>query len=517
MHDMAMFYKVDWWEDGVNAIQSLVGKTRQYVLNDEFGAISTSYVVLTAAVVSMAAGVYTGVSPGLRHNIDSVVSTMSATGARISTSTSFGSGSSNASIKVGTKAAPNSASAVDAAIAAQIHFLGQDKFKSIRPDQMKYLKPSQLAAMTSALSFAQIPLNSVAMLNAAQIQAIPPLVLDKSTGKLSAQQIAWMTPAQINAVTGGGPIVNMVKKQPSVTPQLTVAQIATVKDPWWFGQLVKASGGKLSKNQIEAVTPAAMSSNAGNLSAQQIGWLTPKQINAVTGGGAIVNMVKKKPTILSDFSPAQIATVKDPWWFGQLVKASGGKLSKKQIEAVTPAAMSSNAGNLSAQQIGWLTPKQINAVTGGGAIVNMVKKQPALLSDISPQQIATVKDPWWFRQLLNASGNKLSKAQFQAVTPSAISTNALKLSDKQIGWLTPGQTQTVTGGGPIVKILKKRPELVSSITPSQLATIHDPWWYGQMPTPVLQQLTQEQVNGIPQKVFSDVHDRLNEAQKKWRD
>jgi transposase-like protein len=70
---------------------------------------------------------------------------------------------------------------------------------------------------------------------------------------------------------------------------------------------------------------------------------------ATTDGDALVNMVKTQPAILSKISPDQIASMDNPYWFGQLIKTSDGKLSQQQIQAATPSALSTTAGKLTAQ------------------------------------------------------------------------------------------------------------------------------------------------------------------------
>jgi hypothetical protein len=62
-----------------------------------------------------------------------------------------------------------------------------------------------------------------------------------------------------------------------------------------------------------------------------------------------------------------------------------------------------------------MSPTQIKAVTGGWAILNMVRKQPAVLSEITSGQIASVKDPWSFRLMPTPVLQAMNQAQVNAI------------------------------------------------------------------------------------------------------
>ena len=394
--------------------------------NSESGAVSSSYVVITAGLAVLATSVVSTVKLGLHDDVNGIVSSMLSVGSQSSSSGTTSSTSSSAT-GAGT-------SAIDSAIADLVHQMTQEQFPDIPPDQIKYLLPSQLASMTSAWWFGQIPEASKKMLSAEQIKAIPPSVIGPNAGQLTSQQIGWLTTDQFNAVAGGDAIVNMVKKQPSVVSKLSPDQIASIKNSWWFGQLVTTAGSGLTKSQLQAALPSALGPNAGKLTSKQIGWLTTDQFNAVAGGDAIVNMVKKQPSVVSKLSPDQIASIKNSWWFGQLVTTAGSGLTKSQLQAALPSALGPNVGKLTSEQIGWLTSDQINAVEGSDALVNMLTKAPDLISRITPAQIGTIQNSWWFGQMPTTVLQAMSEAQVKAIPTDIYPNIKGRLTAAQQAW-----------------------------------------------------------------------------------
>jgi|AMFO01.1.fsa_nt_gi Flp pilus assembly protein, pilin Flp len=296
--------------------------------DNESGATSISYVVMTAGLAILATNVVSTIKLGLHDNVNGIVSAMTSTGAQ---STSTGT--------QGTWSAPSNpttpiTSAADTAIANLVHQMVQEQFPNIPPDQIKYLLPSQLAAMTSAWWFGKIPAASKKMLSADQIQAVPPSVIGPNAGELTSEQIGWLTSDQFGAVKGGDAIVNMIRKHPSMVSKLSRDQAASIKNSWWLGQLVTSAGSNLSKPQIQAALPSALGPNAGKLTSEQIGWLTPDQIRAVKGSDALVNMLTKAPDLISKITPTQIATIQNPWWFGHMPTPVLQAMNEHQVKAI---------------------------------------------------------------------------------------------------------------------------------------------------------------------------------------
>jgi len=83
-------------------------------------------------------------------------------------------------------------------------------------------------------------------------------------------------------------------------------------------------------------------------------------------------------------------------------------------------------------------------------------------------------------------------------------------------WLSTDQITAVKSGPAIINMVKARPDVLSKITPRQIATIKDPWWMGQMPKPLLQSMSHAQVDGIPASVYPKIKERLSATQQAWR-
>jgi len=568
---------------------NLSGRVRHFLFRANEGSVSTSYIVITAVLAVLGTSVVTTVKLGLHNDVNGIVTTMLSAGTQDTSASTGGT--------ITTSSSSTASTAADAAIAAAIHQMGQEQFPDIPPDQIKYLLPSQLAAMTNPWWFGQIPEASKMMLSAEQIKAVPPTVvgphageltseqvgwlsdeqvhaamgdwavvdmvkklpsvatkltpdqmasiksdwyfkelvntagdsltktqiqaalpstLGPNAGQLTAEQIGWLTSDQFNAATGGWAIGNMVKKMPSVAAKLSADQMASIEDPWWIGELVNTAGSSLKKTQIQAVLPSALSPKAGLLSAEQIGWLTDKQLSAVMGDDPIGGIVKKVPSVVTKLSTDQIASMKNSWWFGQIVKTAGSSLTKAQIQAARPSTVGPNEGLLTAEQIGWLSNEQVHAAMGDWAIVDMVKKVPAMVTKLTPDQMASLKSDWWFKTLVNTAGTSLTKPQIQAARPSTVGPNEGLLTAEQIGWLTNDQVTAATGGWAIGNMLKKVPSVMTKLKPTQIASIKDPWWFGQMPGSALQSMNESQVNAIPDAAYSNIKGSLTATQQAWR-
>jgi len=297
---------------------------------------------------------------------------------------------------------------------------------------------------------------------------------------------------------------------------LTTEQMAGIRSSWWFGQIPPATRNLLSKEQIQALPDGIVGPNAGKLAAKQISWLKSSQLEAVKGGYAIWNVLAKKPDIISKMSPDQLGSIKNAWWLDQVVKRVGGNLTKEQIQGITPQAIGVNAGKLSAKQISWLKPSQFNAVKGGDAIWHVLDKKPSLVSKLTPTQIGSVKNAWWLGQVIKTAGTSLNQQQVQAISPQAIATNAGKLTGKQISWLKPSQLSAVKGSDALVNMLNKRPDTVSKVSASQIATINHPWWFSQLSTQALHAMNKAQIDAIPAKIYPNIKSKLSPKQKSWR-
>lgn len=177
-------------------------------------------------------------------------------------------------------------------------------------------------------------------------------------GKLGADQMAALTKAQLaeRAVADG---VRAMRQQqfPKIAANhmkyLTTAQLGAANSAWWFSRIPQASRDRLSKTQIQAVSPSVMGPNVGKLSVQQLDWLSAKQFAAVKGAYAIAKILEKKPSMVSRVTPSQIAAIKNGWWLGRFPKQSLQAMSQAQISAVPANIYSHIKAKLTATQQAW--------------------------------------------------------------------------------------------------------------------------------------------------------------------
>ncbi len=118
--------------------------------------------------------------------------------------------------------------------------------------------------------------------------------------------------------------------------------------------------------------------------------------------------------------------------------------------------------------------------------------------------------------MLKTAGKRFTKAQIQAVSPSVLRPNAWHLSAQQLGWMSSKQFAAVKGAYAIAKILKKKPSLVSRVTPSQIAAIKNGWWLGRFPKQSLQAMSQAQISAVPANIYSHIKGKLTATQQTWR-
>jgi len=293
-----------------------------------------------------------------------------------------------------------------------------------------------------AVNLASIKGAAILGLTPAQIAKLTPVQIAMMSAanfaKLTAAQQAALTTAQLAERKVSSAVRAMNQTQfPKLTPTqvkyLSTAQLAGANNAWWFSQIPAAVKSELNQSQILAISPSVIGPNAGKLSATQIAWLAPDQLSAVKGGDALVNMLKKSPSMIGKISPTQVGSVTNGWWMGQLVKTVGANLSKGQVQAI-PLSGAGVASSLSVQQISWMSSTQIGAIKGSDVLVKLMQKVPTMINQISPSQISSITNGWWFGNMPSASLQSMTKAQVNAVPATIYPNIKAKLTANQQVW-----------------------------------------------------------------------------------
>ncbi len=217
-------------------------------------------------------------------------------------------------------------------------------------------------------------------------------------------------------------------------------------------------------------------------------------------------------------TPEQIAGIQNGYWMFEFMRKHGQDLSRQQLLgalSINPSLLAPNVWLLSKQQMSWVPKQYFSAVKGGWPIATLLNKRPDLLGQMKPSQLASISHPYWVGKVVSGYGAQMTKEQLQSMNPQGVGPAAGALPASKLDWLTPEQFSAISGGGAVVTVLQKRPDLVSSFTPQQIASINHPWWYSQIPANVLRSMTQEQVQAIPAADCAALKSKLSASQQSW--
>ncbi len=204
----------------------------------------------------------------------------------------------------------------------QVRTLGIQQFKFLGPAQIPNLLPSQIAAIPDPGTFTQWSEASRAALTQSQIQAlrVGPVRIEL----LTPLQVSWLTVAQIQTLI----YWDFRFLAPAQIPSLTSAQVASLPSIGIFGGLSAAARAALTAPQIQAINVAIMPLDM--LTTQQIGWLTPAQVQSLDSG----QFERLTPAQIKYISTAQMAALPADYYVRNWSDLQLGELTQAQILAM---------------------------------------------------------------------------------------------------------------------------------------------------------------------------------------
>ncbi len=362
--------------------------------------------------------------------------------------------------------------------------LTQAEVQSLAPDEIvpANLTPQQMSWLTYD-QYSQLSQSQLDQLSEAQKAA-----LASKASSLSSQELAGLSNAMLALMA----------------PELSGQQVAGLSNEQ-FEQIVS----KLSAAQIAAATPEQIAM----LSRQAYENLTPAQKAALTAKQRaereLADWIRSlrypqfpslSPEQIKYLTPAQIATIPNDWWLARIPTDSRHALTARQIQALRVDR--TGIGLLSEQQRTYLLTSQVQKLR-----YSQFRHLPAdRIAELTPQQIASIPNDWWLARFSAEARAKLTAQQVQALQVDR--TGIGLLTAQQRTYLTTAQVQKLRYSQLRYVPVDRVPEL----TPQQIASIPNDWWFKRFSSEAIAALTAEQVAALRPEVYDRVKHLLTADQ-----
>ncbi len=354
----------------------------------------------------------------------------------------------------------------------QIQSLSMWEFRLLGPAQIVSLTPAQIGTIDNEWYFGRISNEARAALKPAQIQALR--VEDVGLNLLTAAQVKQLTTAQVQRLSYD----DFRYLAASQIPLLTVGQIASIDNGWWFGQIPAAARAALTSVQVQALNVHEV--GLGNLTVAQRGMLTKAQVQSLDYDDFRYLNAAQTPWLTAE----QLASIDNGWWFQQIPETARAALTAVQVQSLDIEDI--GLDGLTVAQVNALTPDQIHEVE----FYDFNQMTPTQAPNLTAEQLAAIDNGWWFGQMPDAARAVLNAAQIQALHIDVVGLD--ELTDSQIGWLTIAQIQDVE----YWDFDHLHVDQIDDLTVEQIATIPNGWYFGQIPEDVRAGLTIEQIQAI---------------------
>jgi DNA polymerase III psi subunit len=354
----------------------------------------------------------------------------------------------------------------------QIQALQMWDFKFLSPAQIPLLTPQQIAGIPDPGPFAEWSSAAQAALTQPQVQALRVDLV--RIDKLSPQQIAWLTAAQIQSLQ----MWDFKFLSPAQIPVLTPQQIAEIPDPGPLAEWSAAAQAALTQPQVQALRVDLV--RIDKLSLQQISWLTAEQVQSLQA----FDFKFLNPFQIPLLTTSQVSQIETPGALAALSLAARSRLTLPQVRALDVAA--TGLALLPAAQTGYLVRGQIQSLSLSDFQFLSELQTPLL----TPAQIATIPDPGPFVAWTPAARAALTLPQIQALRVATVRID--RLTPEQVGWLTPEQVQSLQRWD--FKYLND--EQIPLLTTQQIQDIPDPGILSEWRSSAVAALTTSQVQAL---------------------
>ncbi len=354
----------------------------------------------------------------------------------------------------------------------QIQSLSMWQFPSLGPAQIVSLTAAQIGSIDNEWWFGRISAEARAALKPAQVQALRVDVVGLNL--LTAAQVKQLTTAQVQRLSYD----DFKYLTASQIPLLTVGQIASIDNGWWFGQIPAAARAALTSVQVQALNVHEV--GLGNLTVAQRGMLTKAQVQSLDYDDFRYLSATQTPWLTAE----QLASIDNSWWFGQIPAAARAALTAVQVRSLDIEDI--GLDGLTRPQVNALTPDQIHEVK----FHDFDQMTPTQAPHLTAEQLAAIDNGWWFGQMPVDARAVLTAPQIQALNIEVVGLD--KLTDPQIGWLSVDQIHDVE----YWDFDHLHVDQIDDLLTTQIASIPNGWYFGQIPEDVRAGLTAEQIQAI---------------------
>lgn len=354
----------------------------------------------------------------------------------------------------------------------QIQRLSRYSFQYLSPEQVPHLLPEQVATIANSWWFGRMPEASRHALTGDQVRALN--VADVGIGQLSDDQVAELSTAQIQSLN----YREFEHLNPSQAPLLTLEQIGSIRDSWWFRRIPEDVRTAFTPEQIQALNIDAIGTRG--LTREQVAMFSAEQVRALTYRDFEHLSPEQAPLLTAE----QLGSIENRWWFERIPANVRAELTANQVRQLRvdriglTGLTDAQVAELSVEQIQQLNYRQLEYLSG------------AQTPHLTAAQLDTIPNRWWFERMSEEGRTALSELQVQALPVGRL--NLYGLTDAQVAWLTNAQIQTLQ-----YRDFHRLPaEQIVVLTPQQISTIPNSWWFDDIPEDVRFSLTTAQVQAL---------------------
>lgn len=355
---------------------------------------------------------------------------------------------------------------------AEIRAFTYRNFHELTAEQSPWLMIDQIGTIPNDWWFRKMPEETRAAFTQEQVQAVP--VENVGLAGFSDVQVGVLSAGQIQ-VLGYRSFERLSSEQ---MPLLTVDQLATIPNSWWFGRIPEKSRHALTAEQIRALYVADL--GLSGLNPIQISALTIEQIISLNYREFEHLNTEQSPHLTGD----QLSSIPNSWWFGRMSVEARAALLPTQVQALRVAEL--GLGNLTTEQIRALTREQIQSLS----YRDFQYLNPEQTPHLTAEQVATIPNGWWFGRMSEAARAAFGGDQVRALDVADVGVSGLTAD--QVGELSVEQIQIL--GYRQFQYLNE--EQTPHLTGDQLATIPNGWWFTRISQEARAALTGAQVRAL---------------------
>lgn len=354
----------------------------------------------------------------------------------------------------------------------QVQSLGYREFQYLTPEQIVDLTIEQVATIPNEWWFARTPDETRAALTGDQVRALQVEILH--LGRLTESQRAELSVEQIQRLT----YRDFGYLNAGQTPHLTLEQVATIPNTWWFARISDEARAAFSAEQVQALDVSVL--GVVGLTREQASQLSIEQVQSL----GYREFGRLGPDQIIHLTAEQLGTLTDHSRFGRIPDDSRAALTDIQVQALNVALI--GLSRLTINQISALTTEQIQSVEYREFERLNTAQSPLLTAE----QLVTIPNHWWFGRIPEDVRAALTGDQVRALDVATLGLS--ELTSEQIGELSADQVKLLSYRNFEFLTAAQTPEL----TAEQLQTIPNHWWFHRISGGARAALTPSQVQSL---------------------